>query len=136
MNIDNLSDEEKSVHLVKAMGKYEDVALLQVVDALVDGDRKHYWQHNGEICLIPNLYEVDENGDPLYMVLAWRVLNWGLGPHTQGTHRVIFPQIAAFLYREKRVFTLSPATAQRLWLDKILSLCIEAGLVEIQATRS
>ena len=67
LDISKISNEQKSVLLVKAMGKYEVVNILAVVDALVDGDRKHYWKNDGVIEQIPNFYDLTK------MHLAWRL---------------------------------------------------------------
>lgn len=129
MDITDLTDQQKSVMLAKAMGKYENVPLLQVVDALVDGVRKHYWLHNGVVEEIPNLYEVDENGDPLYMPLAWRVLNWGIEhPWNNVPGYTITGNVAILrLFENARMIKMSPADAGRRWLDKILELSLEEG---------
>lgn len=118
MNIDGLSDQDKSVMLARAMGwkiGHDKPVLFRVPESNSDT----FWGW------FDNLYDVG------LMALAWRVLNWA--------------------YREDKIFSLAidvyefgshflewaPKTAleaQRLWLDKILEMAIEVGLVE-QATK-
>ena len=124
-----MNDQEKSVLLVKAMGKYETVSILAVVDALVDGDQKHYWQNNGVIEEIPDLYAVDENGDPLHMPQAWQVLNWASedkSPHPEEDDPIRW-KLHEWLTFHVGWLDIQPAAdAQRLWLDKILELVMES----------
>ena len=133
MNIDKLTDQEKSVMLARAMG----------------------WEFSRQDCGEGRWSWVDENGEqisgslhddvvkvsddpsslvapmlysPARMALAWRVLNWALftAPDWDTGH-IIFDG----LYDKplRWVATKLPADAQRAWLDKILSLAIEAGLI-------
>lgn len=101
-----MSDQEKSVMLAKLCG----------------------WE-----AMCPNLY------DPGCMALAWRVLNWALsndGP--------VFFRMADWLFAESqdtpdgyktgganwfRLLMHQPAAAQRAWLDMVLTLATEAGMV-------
>lgn len=66
----------------------------------------------------PNLY------DPANMALAWRVLNWAGETQFGGN---ITSRAWNNFWIDMRI--LPPADAQRAWLDKILKLAIEAGLV-------
>lgn len=95
MNINELSDEQKSVMLIKA--------------AEIRG-----------IIVISTLY------DPDHMALAWRVLNWADG------EMKLWDMFFPWWDEEFEATALSPADAQRAWLDKILELAIEAGLVEME----
>jgi hypothetical protein len=124
IDISNLTDQEKSVLLVKVMGKYEDVAVLQVVDALVDGDRKDYWKHNGIVEQIPDLY------NPAYMAKAWRVLNWAW-LQTKTLHEKRAEEWIAKIDQVLMDYWCEGGDrAQRAWLDKIVELCIEAGSIK------
>ena len=64
---------------------------------------------------------------PKDMALAWRVLNWAAVTMPQESYYLV-PLQGIVLDTEK----LPPPDAQRLWLDKILKLAIEAGLIEVQ----
>jgi hypothetical protein len=57
------------------------------------------------------------------MPLAWRVLNWA---HETALCRDYADGVGKILH-----FWSPSADAQRAWLDKILELAIEAGLVEV-----
>lgn len=126
MNIEQMTDEEKSVALARLMG-------LEI-------DEGHRFEMPGDIWggsdywgWITNFYL------PIHMALAWRVLNWAL------RNEIIYYGLVDWLYATSdnipdgyktagsnwfSIFFLPPAEAQRIWLDKILSLAIEAGLVE------
>lgn len=71
-----------------------------------------------------NLFTVDDNGNPHMMPWAWRLLNWAddnVSVLCAGNkwHVPVKPNTQ-----------LPPAEAQAAWLDKILSLAIEAGMVK------
>lgn len=120
MNLTELSDQEKSVALAKAMGQkpekilYKDYDDTSVTGAYWDG--MSYRAH-------PNLY------DPANMAMAWRCHLWAIdvdGPWAFAVAAGDF-SYEDWLYR----FGIwSQTDAQRLWLDKILELAIEAGLIE------
>lgn len=74
-----------------------------------------------------------------WMFLAWRVLNWAMSNNSP-----VFFCMVDWFYAEAedvphgyktsgsnwfRLFMYEPADAQRAWLDKILTLAIEAGMV-------
>ena len=62
------------------------------------------------------------------MALAWRVLNWATdidGPWTFAIAKGDF-ELEGWLFSNP---IWKKADAQRLWLDKILELAIEAGIV-------
>ena len=110
---------DKSVLLAKAMG-WEFTQ-----DAIIP------WQDGEEHVLVDlplDLYA------PENMALAWRVLNWAdtiLWYHSEPN---VFKWSKGDVFQEwwdmKTIFGLPPAEAQAAWLDKILELAIEAGLVE------
>ncbi len=130
MDISKMSDQEKSVMLAKAMGwgvnregdhgSYdlwiEDILILQRVEYAKIGmlDSVLLNKH------MPSLYA------PANMALAWKVAQWG---HT-------LPEYTQWMLEPNRLGTwfnftrMPPAEAQRLWLDKILELAIEAGMIE------
>ncbi len=72
--------------------------------------------------IIANLY------NPNNMDLAWTVLNYfeDLDMSTPSLNWRLFE------YPLRTLACESPPVAQRLWLDKILSLAIEAGIVELE----
>ena len=133
-DISKMTDQEKSVMLAKAMGWVqqvrhygdesqvfiggETVAIVDTDLIPADGLPEYYF--------MPNLY------DPANMVLAWRVLNWArvndaifelaIDNHELGDH--------FFEWASE-----SPADAQRLWLDKILELAIETGIIDKQTIK-
>ena len=60
------------------------------------------------------------------MSLAWRVLNFGLRALSAPSH---YYELMA-LVNSVEFLTWPPAEAQAAWLDKILELAVEAGMVE------
>lgn len=79
---------------------------------------------------------------PANMSLAWRVLNWALSHNKDAGDEFenlwVYPfgdEIFAFMYAiaqsgsGRSVLELPPADAQRAWLDKIIKLATEAGMV-------
>ena len=120
MNIDEMSDSEKSVLLARAMGIVE--------PGPVTGNE---WAVIGPVIRLEVLNFYDE----LNMALAWRVLNWISGEDRETDIHSI-KKLPAFLEfdrwwtnKDNFLFQLSPADAQRAWLDKVLSLALAAGLV-------
>lgn len=85
----------------------------------------HGWYHRMPVdeawVFFPNLYI------PVNMALAWRVLNWAtMEPTAQ------LAQVARWFLIGGGM-SLLPTQAQRAWLDKIISLAIEAGMVDAAA---
>ncbi len=78
----------------------------------------------------PDLYEVDEDGDPLHLPLAWKVLNWWTEDEADRPW-VQWAEFSGF-WEDGFLTQLPAADAQRLWLDKILKLAIDADLVELE----
>lgn len=105
-----MNDQEKSVKLARLCGWKQPKRFVPnwrdsgTTVAYYDGYMNY-----------PNLY------DPANMQLAWRVLNFIDGTELSGRFNVWF-------YNQLWV-KISPADAQRLWLDKILQLADEAGMV-------
>ena len=116
--LDNLSDEQKSVMLAKAMGWEKDTYHRVWVDNTAEEVHR---------TSSFNLY------DPANMALAWRVLNW-CHEEMYSNQWLEFSNWWNGYYSTPdslHFWGLSPADAQRLWLDKILELAIEAGLAEV-----
>lgn len=125
MKIDELIDSEKSVMIAKLCGwaivKEETESwgpeyLIKdtngnVFDGSVFNQESQKWT-------FPDLYHIKN------FALAWRVLNWVW-------ESPIWHSYAIWkIERMGRSFeTMSPDQAQRRWLDKILELAIEEGLV-------
>ena len=116
---------EKSVMLVKAMG-------WEMVEAT---DQTFEWiVYDAEGVKIGSrlIISLDTPWPDLYapenMALAWRVLQWAMSCETFE----VCNSFVTWWYREESITLamMSPAEAQAAWLDKILELAIEAGLVE------
>ena len=103
MRIDELSDEQKTAVLAELVNMTPDV------------------MNSGVLCV--DLY------DPANMALAWRVLSWAEIESGKNTRCDFHFGWMEFL--PESLFECPPADAQRTWLDMILSLAIEAGMVEI-----
>jgi len=136
-----MNDQEKSVMLAKAMG-------LEMAPHPIYGiDHQMFyvpveWGYDWELA--------DDFYHPSVMSLAWRVLNWAqqqecfdAGRHDLTGFTFNLTLIDSWIGRmigqknmgrldSPSLFDLPPADAQRLWLDKILFLVIEAGLVEVR----
>jgi hypothetical protein len=138
MNIEGLSTQEKSVLLAKAAGwRADNLPLPGGVWKRVIVDE------NGiDLGLTPlgsgverkEVEMVFSKQSDLYrpnnMPLAWRIMN--------ELHRPLV-STSMFLSFEKwwecanpPIWWLEPADAQAAWLDKILSLAIEAGIVKVE----
>lgn len=109
MNISKMDEQTKSVLLGKLIGQ-------RVSDGFVYFDDLDY------TIGCANLYA------PINMALAWHVLNWAMLEPT-----------AKFAFLSKRLavggfMCIPPELAQKIWLDKILKLAIEAGLVKFEGT--
>ena len=120
MDLTKLSDQEKSVALAKAMG-WETFNSPHTGRKMIKRPEVVFIQDG-------NLY------DPANMALAWRVLNWANEQHAPDPQE---EYIADEVQEYMRFFgawlsILPPDEAQRNILDKILSLAIEAGLVEVE----
>lgn len=110
--IEGLSDREKSVLLAKAMGweVYPGGHIALPADTMRSAILSFY--------------------DTANMALAWRVLNWAYECEhieDQGRYFVLLDWLD-----EAHLHIEAPADAQRLWLDKVLTLAIEAGIVEVE----
>ncbi len=122
--IDDLTDHEKSMLLAKVME----------LETFVDDFGKTWINFPGTTKVATDLYL------EIHIALAWRVLNWA---SEQGhdiddySYPYYFAQGVEELFDtdveiEHQIWAKPPADAQRLWLDKILELTIEAGLVKLE----
>lgn len=126
MNIETMIEQEKSIalfDLMKWRKEWADIHSMVLLDS--DGRGVGYrLMKSGEE--MPNLYDADN------MALAWRVLNWASEKNS------IYPKFMGWWFRQDSdldmlggyLFDISPIDAQRAWLDKVLSLAIEANLIE------
>lgn len=128
MNLNDMTDNQKSVMLAKLMGwKVANIPLKEaykrvIVDA--NGNDLGLTPVGGGVkpveveisSLKINLYE------PRHMALAWRVLNWAKANYTKLHMSVTKEHSIAW------IFAYEP-DGQRIALDKILELAIEAGLI-------
>ena len=132
MNINEMSGQEKSVLLAKAMGLEIEPHFAHPHDIFIKIPPE--WDYEWE------LLEGDFYTAP--MEISWRVLNWaaeneGLCQYFS-EHRVWCSEHTQWETTElhhwwpiQELFDIKPAEAQRLWLDMVLTLVIEAGLVEV-----
>lgn len=77
--------------------------------------------------LVPTLY------NPANMPLAWRVLNWAFSnlPGKTGQSREFWDFLHGQEYWDQGyLWNTPPEVAQRTWLDKILTLAIQAKMFE------
>ena len=118
MDLTKLTDQEKSVMLARAMGGGENTFKWWTIEFAKEGD---IYTHAIPADLVVNFY------DPANMALAWRVLNWAASQreYRQEWSGWMIDCIDANELVEK------PAVAQRAWLDHILEMAIEAGIVEL-----
>jgi hypothetical protein len=125
MNINEMSDHQKTVQLINLMPDWSIWGIGE------DGDDIILWidQKDTTVLQAPN-YLYDEK----WMALAWRVVSW-----------LCKPSVAIVLNHEDwRVYSglkfrvwftnhdteyITDKTPQRAWLDKILELAIAAGMV-------
>ena len=127
MNIDKLTDQEKSVMLARVIGWRINAHgdMFEIPDTSVDNVG---WKWRS------NFY----SGVDASMEQAWLVLNWA-AQRNDGISDYGWPYTVAegideiFRYEDDDDLSLwdkDPADAQRAWLDQILTLTIEAGLVD------
>ena len=152
MDVSKLSDQEKSVMLARAMGwtiEHNEVGEdphtgRNYYSSWISDDagRPIDWPcDDGTVewsipAFRPSWREFTFNlYDSANMPLAWRVLNWFTGEDREIDKESIkkLPAFLAFdswwTAKDNFLYQLSPVDAQRAWLDKILELAIDAGLV-------
>jgi hypothetical protein len=117
--LDKLSDEQKSVMLTTAMG-------LSVSDKYQDHTGAWFIKVQGTEPI--NALSLDLYS-PANMALAWRVHIWALGNLPDPLEYKYYQWFKGIKLKQAPWTLLD---AQRLWLDMILSLAIEAGIVEVQ----
>ena len=117
MNIDEMADQEKSVMLARSMGWT--LRLPSMYSSTPPYLSDVTGQLIGEHCDYPDLY------DTTSMALAWRVHLW-IKEQDYGTDGFIAEQYDMW-WEDSQVWRED--NAQRLWLDKIVELCVEAELV-------
>lgn len=130
MNIDEMSDQEKSAVLAQIANikglfvrhvpaKYSTSSDRSYdIDDHPAYDIVSYRTERGHVLIDVDLY------DPDNMSLAWRVLNWAAETWADGNW------INWAMYEPYFLLDKPPDVAQRAWLDKILELAIEAGMVD------
>ena len=135
MNIDEMSDAEKSVVLARLCGwiKPADIYgvwVISVPHSKVWGGIQ--WRVNPTELPNFNLYSTR------MMPTAWCVLNWaqssenGINLGFSGKRRDYDERLdcpVSWFFENSGIETMPPADAQRAWLDKVLQLAIEAGMV-------
>lgn len=135
MNIENMSDNEKSVMLAKLCGweMRQHSVYKSEYSLYMHGYGSHGYYMTDDV---PNLY------DPANMAVAWRVLNWAnrqtKRESTSKGGRMVEWDVSWATYIDDWLspygyewYDMPPEEAQRALLDKILSLAIEAGMVEV-----
>lgn len=134
MNTEGMNDNEKSVMLAKLCGWirpagdcYKPGLWIIEVPSLPMWSIAHFWKT--EPLDLPDF----DFYHPANMELAWRVLDWGLKVKpTDPTGSIHEPsRFHNKLRAWMPMYLWGNPKAQRLWLDKILSLAIEAGMVEV-----
>jgi len=135
--------QKKSVILAKAMGLEPMMTTDFLLRWTYEGAVKHgepvTWNDNGfgdSIACPPTSDDLPNLYAPANMVLAWQCLNW---VDTQNIHldtvkgeRSMRVELYYDVFHSMGAFDLPPAQAQAAWLDKVLELVIEAGLVEVE----
>ena len=112
VTLGTMTEQQKSVLLAKAMG-WEVSPLGSIFPT----------EGEGHVAIHPE----SSRYDPNEMALAWRVLNWwaNIEPRPQEQWEIFLGWWALM-----EVYTMPANEVQRAWLDKIIILVIEAGLVK------
>ena len=140
-----MNDQDKSVLLARARGWLWKEGIVWYWN---DGQNDYVIGSPKNLgSVIPNFYEVDENGDPVRMPEAWRMLNWASKqiPKETGPPGMIMYTWAARLHsfweeshrignHKLFLYSMPLANAQRFCLDKVLSLAIKDGLIVQEET--
>ena len=117
----NDMSEEKSVLLAKATGVDWRIIPISDFDSI--------YEDSAEVVILDSNDILVGHGtlyDPANMALAWRVHLW------MGKNDPLPCTPKGYIYWWNNLGIVREADAQRLWLDKILSLAIEAGIVEVE----
>ena len=122
MDISDLSDEIKSALLAMVMD-------WSIIQSEVHPET-YYFAPTEDDDHIDDFYVCyADSGMPVNMGYSWLVLNWAMLNHDIGN------AISNWWWNSPSASdlpTLSPADAQRLWLDKVLALAIEAGKIKVE----
>ena len=121
MNIDEMSEHEKSIALAELCG-------WEVTEEDTRAGKRFWIKSPDYRHATTNLYK------PEFMFLTWAVLNWavinlGVSSNTTGIawttnfHEWVLSHMAGLALKP-------PLEAQAMWLDKILELAIETELVQ------
>lgn len=109
--------QEKSIMLARLMGwqfVYAGNGVVAVVrDKIFVGTTTAYWYSESGPCV--DFYEKDN------MSLAWKILAFA-ADLDQRTNTTVFEE----WWHSQRLYLKSPEKAQKLWLDKVLELAIQA----------
>lgn len=128
MDISKLTEQEKSVMLARARDPEEELIsnepgdrIMAITYALIGA------KDEALNVYFPNLY------DPDNMALAWRIAKWSAtvkDTDPPGSYHVRDRFHNRFREWWKKTIGPGDESAQAAWLDKVLELAIEAGLVE------
>lgn len=143
MSIEGLTTREKSVMLARLVDEWE---VIERVDYARICKRDKVGPCLFEIHKNHNFYTVDGDGNPHLMAWAWRVLNWAMGSQAVVKYEPLSPDTEPFdyqigyamydwFYEHRDPAKMPPAVAQAAWLDKVLELAIEAGLVKVDEVK-
>lgn len=150
MNINKMTNREKSVILARA-ANIDGLSVRHIpaeystsgepgatIYDMLAYDCVIYRDYGGH-----GFYDVDLY-DSANMTLAWLVLNWAIKQENIKEKLLEWwvveagcPSGTAYYPHEGwKLLELSPADAQRAWLDKILELAIESGMVNHESQNS
>lgn len=131
MNVNELTDREKSIMLAKLAGWISET----------DGITTR-WHSDGEL-IYDDYCGGLLNHEPLnlykekQMYLAWRLLSWAtnndqpIDNNKSKAYYIGYLSFGDLLHEQLELATgAPPEEAQRLWLDKILELATEAGMLK------
>lgn len=134
MDISELSEQQKSVMLARAMGWEYGIVGDDVghgIATMRDSKGDMIWLEDFEY---PAAYPYKNLYDPANMALAWGVLNWAWNQTGQHDNDPLDErQSQEWILKIDQVlcdyWCDDPAKAQAVWLDLVLELAIKAGLV-------
>ena len=126
-----MTEQEKSVMLARLCGWQVETKPSSFAP---DSTVAFVYNSNGEPIMRDTLTGNESMLDlyrPGYMTLAWKCIEWvTTPPKTLEMAGAALNARFAYWWDANHLWAETAADAQRLWLDKILSLAIEAGLVE------
>jgi len=131
MSIETMTDHEKSVVLARLCGWFAPagggfLSGLWKLDTggnhVLDG----FFSKSGEF--LPDDFDLYA---PVNMALAWRCIEWVTSPpKTLQMSEAALNTKFGYWWQGNAMWAETAADAQRAWLDKIMTLAIEAGMVE------